>query len=57
MKHIKVKNDEWRMKMKEERKKQPFINERREDEISKTSEASQNNTPTPNPKDYEDIEY
>ena len=45
------------MNMEEKRKNQPFINERREDEISKTNEASKNNTPTPNPKDYEEIEY
>jgi len=44
--------------MKEERKNKPLINERREDEIGSTNEASKNNnTPTPNPKDYEEIEY
>lgn len=43
--------------MKEERKNNQLLNERREDQISNANELPKNNEPTPNPKDFEEIEY
>ncbi|WP_255294807.1 hypothetical protein [Bacillus sp. AFS041924] len=43
--------------MKDRKKQNSLIRERREDEINNVNERQNNNQPLPQPKDIEEIEY